>query len=336
MTKFYGIPAALIGVSITLIQPQVASALSSAEVGKIAEQITVLIEGNNSIGSGVLIKHSGNTYYVLTCKHVVEKPDKYTIVTPGGDRYPLDNSKVKKLQSGLDLAVVQFNSNKTYTVAKLGNSNAATVGTVAYVAGFPEQTSVVTRSIFRFLPGEITANASQALDNGYALLYTLVRVNNTLGGMSGGPVLNENGEVVGIHGRTETTAEDGKQINTGFNLGIPINTFVKLSRSIGINLPPVGVPSPPTTAPIADDSYKQAMFKLEDGDYQGAIADFERSLSQNSNNASVYYNRGLAYHSLGDMQKALADWQQAASLAQQQGNMGLYQKAHNRIRALQQ
>jgi S1-C subfamily serine protease len=120
----YGLPAALIGVSIALVQPEITVALSSTEVSEIATQITVQIEGDSE-GSGVIIKRSGNTYYVLTCWHVVEKKDEYTIVTPDRQNYSLDYRKVKKLQSGLDLAVVQFNSNKTYTHAQLGNSDTA-------------------------------------------------------------------------------------------------------------------------------------------------------------------------------------------------------------------
>ncbi len=130
----YQLPAALIGVaaSIVLVQPQVAVALSPDEVGRIAKSITVRIESKNP-GSGVIIKKEGNTYTVLTAAHVVERAGQYTIVTPDDSRYPLNYSTVKKL-SGVDLAVVQFTSSKSYSVAKIGNSDSVTEGKAAYVA----------------------------------------------------------------------------------------------------------------------------------------------------------------------------------------------------------
>jgi hypothetical protein len=49
--------------------------------------------------------------------------------------------------------------------------------------------------------------------------------------MSGGPVLNTNGEVVGIHGRGDRDANTG--VKTGFNAGITIAKFAELARDVG-------------------------------------------------------------------------------------------------------
>lgn len=330
MKCYYLLPAALIGISAVVRSPA-ALALSSTEVSKIAVQITVRIESKNSPGSGVIIQREGNTYTVLTCKHVVAKADKYTIVTANGEQYPLDYSSVKKLAAGLDLAVLKFTSNRNYTVAKIGNSDNATVGTDTYVAGFPAPTAVVSRSLWRFSKGEITANATQPLDEGYALVYS----NSTIEGMSGGAVLNENGELIGIHGRAETTVDDNSQrIRTGFNLGIPINTFMK---QFPVNMARLSPAKPqPAVAPIADEFFTQGELKLvEDLDYQGAIADFTQSLRRYPDNAEAYYSRGLAHYHLGEIQEAIADLQQAAKLCQQQGKADLCQKAQNLIGQLQ-
>jgi serine protease Do len=62
--------------------------------------------------------------------------------------------------------------------------------------------------------------------------------------MSGSPVLNENGEVIGIHGRAETTVDkDSNSISTGNNLGIPINTFVAISSGKASNPRTAAVPN---------------------------------------------------------------------------------------------
>lgn len=67
---FYGFPVVLLGAAIVVVQPQVAIALTAAEVNAIAKQITVRIDGTNT-GTGVIINRQGNTYTVLTSEHVV-------------------------------------------------------------------------------------------------------------------------------------------------------------------------------------------------------------------------------------------------------------------------
>ncbi|WP_293145067.1 MULTISPECIES: serine protease [unclassified Microcoleus] len=305
------IPIALIGTVATIViaQPTAVFAISADEVGKIAKSITVLIDSKNP-GSGIIIKRNGNTYTVLTARHVFKDAQaKYEIVTPDDKRYLLNYSSVKKLPN-IDLAVVEFTSSQTYSVAKIGNSDLATEGKAAYVAGFPKTSAAINTSIYNFTDGRITANASRPLEDGYALVYS----NNTLPGMSGGPVLNENGEVVGIHGRADTRAAESSSINqniqiakTGFNLGIPINTSLRLLASSQVDLG-VKVPSAPVaTGPKADDFFIQGGDKFNKGDYQGAVAAYSQAIQLNPNYAEAYYNRAGARYELGDNQGSIED-----------------------------
>ena len=314
------IPIALIGTVATIViaQPTAVIAISADEVGKIAKSITVLIDSKNP-GSGIIIKRNGNTYTVLTARHVFKDAQaKYEIVTPDDKGYLLNYSSVKKLPN-IDLAVVEFTSSQTYSVAKIGNSDLATEGKAAYVAGFPKTSAAINRSIYNFTDGRITANASKPInDDGYSLVYS----NNTLSGMSGGPVLNENGEVVGIHGRADTRAAESSSINqdiqiakTGFNLGIPINTSLRLLAAARVDVG-VKVPSAPVaTGPKADDFYIQGVNRLYEGDFQGAIAAYDRALKINPNYAAAYLNRGQARYFSRDTKGALEDLNQALRIS---------------------
>ncbi|MBW4624966.1 MAG: tetratricopeptide repeat protein [Brasilonema octagenarum HA4186-MV1] len=307
MNFYYRLAPALIGVSIALVQPHVAVALSATEVSKIAKEVTVQIQSQKpKYGSGVIIKREGNTYTVLTAAHVVDTANKYEIVTSDGQRYSLNYSTKKQLP-GVDLAVVQFTSSRNYTVAKMGNSDTSTEGTTAYVAGYPEPTLAINQSIYTFTTGDITANAAKALDDGYALVYS----NDTKYGMSGGAVMNDKGELVGIHGRTDL---DTKETRTGSNLGIPINTFLRLSATAKVD---VGVSAPNTqvvTKPLASDFYIQGLDKSKKGDFKGGIADYTEAIRLNPKYAYAYNDRGIVRYYLGDLQAAIADFNQAIKI----------------------
>jgi len=257
----------LVGASIAIVQTQIASAQSSPQVAKQAKQITVLINSNNSKGSGVIINKSGDNYTVLTAGHVVGKQDKYEIITSDNQSHAVKS--VKKLPN-VDLAVVSFtnsnNNSNNYTPAKIGNSDSSTEGTTVYVAGFPKPTAAISESIYTFLDGRISANASKPLREGYALVYTI----DTLPGMSGGPVLNQRGELIGIHGRGDTTqnyqiseANPNIIIKTGFNLGILINTFKQLYAFKNTN-PALTKPSVTVVKkPKADEFYLKGGHQLK-------------------------------------------------------------------------
>jgi len=304
------------GISILIVQTDFAVALSPTDVGKIAKEITVILEHPQTQGSGVIIKKEGNIYTVITSSHVLTKTGNYTIISSDGKRYPTIKQPLKRL-SGVDLAVVQFSSNENYKIAKIGDSSKITAGAIAYVAGFPKATAAISSSVYTFTEGKITGNASKPLKDGYALVYS----NNTLPGMSGGAVLNEKAELIGIHGRADLSVENIKTasenpniaLKSGFNLGIPINTFVRQSSTVGVNLG-ISTPAIVATAPKADDFYIQAGEKSEKGDFRGAIVDYTEAIRLNPNYTAAYKDRGVTYFRLKERRLAITDFNQAIKL----------------------
>ncbi|PLZ89968.1 hypothetical protein CEN44_11910 [Fischerella muscicola CCMEE 5323] len=209
----YALPAALFGVAIVFIQPQITVALSPKQVSDIAKQFTVRIDGEG-IGSGIIFERKGDRYFVLTNRHVVYKDGRYEILAPDGDRYPVYYSQELP---GLDLAVLEFISPKDYSTAKFGNSDQLTEGMTVYAVGWAKIPGL-DQPTYQFTKGDIRSRL-QKPDEGYALVYD----NEAIPGMSGGPLLDENGLVVGINGRA--TVPDGST-GTVLRLGIPINIFV--------------------------------------------------------------------------------------------------------------
>jgi tetratricopeptide (TPR) repeat protein len=212
--------------------PSVATAANTPapNVYKIADQTTVLIQGS---GSGVIISKVGNTYYVLTANHVVETQAQQQIVSPDGSKkYSLDSTHVKKLKN-LDLAVVQFTSNETYPIAQLGSSEELSQGDIIFVSGWPAVAQAITKATLQVTDGRISGFQKGDAD-GYEMLYT----NATAPGMSGGPVFDSRGRVIGIHGRAAGNTNSGK---VGINLGIPIHLFLQQASQAGLNLQQLGL-----------------------------------------------------------------------------------------------
>ncbi|MBD2774943.1 trypsin-like peptidase domain-containing protein [Iningainema sp. BLCCT55] len=224
-------------------------ALLPTQVADIAKSTVVQIEPTvNSPGSGVMIgryKEQGkNVYVVLTAAHVVQYlDDEYQIVTPlpqdgKKQRQKIAISTRKDIQKlpGVDLAIVRFRSDRTYQTATIGDSNYTTEGASVYIAGFPQPGAAIKKRVFQFtsslvssrLDGDTVEGEKEVVENGYAIVYT----NVTRVGMSGSPIFDVSGRVVGIHGKGDRE-ERGSHSSllaskTGFNLGIPSQTFLKL------------------------------------------------------------------------------------------------------------
>jgi tetratricopeptide (TPR) repeat protein len=303
-----------VGISMALVQPAVL-AKSATEVNDIAEAITVKIATTDGNGSGILLQKQGDVYTILTAAHVVKNGRaSYTITTPDGRTYPPISNSIRRYQGDVDLAVLKFRSSATYKLAELGDSNVLKGGMDIYVAGFPLPTAVITESIFFFREGKVTANSKQSFKNGYSLVYS----NDTLPGMSGGPVLNTDGKVVGVHGKgdreinSSTGNPDGPK--TGFNTAIPIARFADIAQSLGITLGTSVAQTIPSSTLTADDYFLAAYQKYEKNDLRGALANYDQAISINPKYSAAYNNRGNLKDDLNDTQGALVDYNQAISL----------------------
>ncbi|MEG5052768.1 MULTISPECIES: serine protease [unclassified Microcoleus] len=243
-----------IATAIVITLPSSAMALTGEEISDISREITVLIVDTKTEGvhgSGFIISKNGKNYSVLTAHHVVDVESEYRLVTADKKSHKIDYQTIKVL-SGVDLAVVQFTADENYSVAKLANSDLAKEGGQVFVSGWPAPAAQVRERIRLFVPGAITSRLDTPIAQGYSMVYSSI----TRGGMSGGPVLDAAGRVIGIHGLGDSENPDklGKQLAKigvpqesagqilslfrlpGYNLGIPINTFLTGAPQAGVYL----------------------------------------------------------------------------------------------------
>lgn len=263
MRTHHNLAAMLTGTAvvsaIVMTLPNAAQALPGTKVNDIAREVTVLIRGDESHGSGVIIQKTGNTYYVLTAEHVVREKDNFKLVTADQKAYTVDNSKIKKID-GIDLAIVKFSSDKNYPVAKIGTAKTGE-GQDVFVSGWPSNGAVGKEAggelIRQFTSGQISGYLKKPL-RGYSMSYT----NVTRGGMSGGPVLDTEGRVVAIHGmgdKEDASNLEGAErnfvgkIKPGFNYAVPISTFLQKANLLGIDTDVLAIEKSP--APEAGAVY---------------------------------------------------------------------------------
>ncbi len=169
--------------------PQRYPAQIAQRVEKQAKSITVKVRSGTVLGSGFIIAADEGVYTVVTNDHVVRSAaPPYQIETPDSEVYDAEMLPIDL--AGNDLAVLRFDSQgKEYTVATIGSF--LLPGDKVFAAGFPFN----AQSEFVFEKGEVGLILEKPLEGGYQIGYT----NNIQKGMSGGPLLNVDGEVVSVN-----------------------------------------------------------------------------------------------------------------------------------------
>ena len=170
-------------------------------------------------GSGVIIDSSG---LVLTNAHVVERVDRVIVTLQNGNQ--VDGTVVGTDQV-TDLALVKIKEFPGLQSAKLGDSEDIQVGDWAIALGTPYGLeSTVTLGIVSSLHRDI--NSLGFSDKRLDLIQTDAAINP---GNSGGPLINANGEVIGIN----TLVRSGPGAGLGF--AIPINLASKVTNQLLTN-----------------------------------------------------------------------------------------------------
>tara|TARA_A100001388_G_scaffold272610_1_gene253195 strand:+ start:33 stop:1163 length:1131 start_codon:yes stop_codon:yes gene_type:complete len=167
-------------------------------------------------GSGVIIDQNG---LVLTNAHVVERVDTVSVTLADGK---ICDGQVLGTDAVTDLALVKIEDLKTSSFAPLGDSEDLEVGDWAIALGTPyglEKT--VTLGIVSSLHRDI--NSLGFSDKRLDLIQTDAAINP---GNSGGPLINSNGEVIGIN----TLVRSGPGAGLGF--AIPINLAKNVSDQL--------------------------------------------------------------------------------------------------------
>jgi S1-C subfamily serine protease len=168
---------------------------------------------SEGLGSGIIIDQRG---FILTNYHVVSGADTLEVTLADGSTA---QATVVGSDAGNDLVVIRIDPPaEGLTVASLGNSDQLQVGDTVFALGNPfgledTFTQGIVSALGRTYPSD---PGTQSLRN---LIQTDAAVNP---GNSGGPLVNCNGQVVGIN--TLLANPTGESVNVGVAFAVPINT----------------------------------------------------------------------------------------------------------------
>ena len=169
-----------------------------AELKQQAKLITVKVLSGMSSGSGIIWQKQGEVYTVLTNNHVLifgQANKSYKIQTPDGKIYPAHVVKTVELKDN-DLGLLAFLSQQNYQVAPLSVPVNISPGEEVFAAGFPFEATATKERGFVFSKGRVQRWSDRAFGGGYQIGLTI----SLKKGMSGGPLMNRQGKVIGVNG----------------------------------------------------------------------------------------------------------------------------------------
>jgi len=194
----------------------------------------------SSEGSGVIYKKEGNFAYLVTNTHVISGAKKVDIRLADGTKVP---GEIVGSDTYSDIAVVKIAADKVTTVAEFGDSDQLTVGETAIAIGSPlgsEYANTVTQGIV----SSLNRNVSLKSEDGQAISTKAIQTDTAINpGNSGGPLINIQGQVIGI--TSSKIATNGGTSVEGLGFAIPsndaINIINQLEKNGKVTRPALGI-----------------------------------------------------------------------------------------------
>lgn len=194
----------------------------------------------SSEGSGVIYKKEGNFAYLVTNTHVISGAKKVDIRLADGTKVP---GEIVGSDTYSDIAVVKIAADKVTTVAEFGDSDQLTVGETAIAIGSPlgsEYANTVTQGIV----SSLNRNVSLKSEDGQAISTNAIQTDTAINpGNSGGPLINIQGQVIGI--TSSKIASNGGTSVEGLGFAIPsndaINIINQLEKNGKVTRPALGI-----------------------------------------------------------------------------------------------
>ena len=201
----------------------------AAEVLPSVVKINVAGPQGQGSGSGIVLSADGE---ILTNNHVVEVAADEGEMTVDFDDGTSASATIVGTDPLSDLAVIQAEDVSGLTPAAIGNSDQLDVGEGVVAIGSPfGLEATVTSGIVSSLNRPVSITGESGTDTTYPAIQTDAAINP---GNSGGPLVNLDGEVVGVNSsiRTSSSSAGGEGGSIGLGFAIPITTALPLVEQL--------------------------------------------------------------------------------------------------------
>ncbi|HEM3670643.1 TPA: trypsin-like peptidase domain-containing protein [Streptococcus suis] len=195
-------------------------------------------------GSGVIYKKDGQYAYIVTNTHVINNAEKIDILLASGEKI---SGELVGSDTYSDIAVIKISADKVTTVAEFADSDTIKVGETAIAIGSPlgsVYANTVTQGIISSLSRTVTSQS----ENGQTISTNAIQTDTAINpGNSGGPLINIQGQVIGITSSkiTSSSVSSSGVAVEGMGFAIPANDAVaiitQLEKDGKVSRPALGV-----------------------------------------------------------------------------------------------
>lgn len=187
--------------------------IKGEKISRIYQPGRITVTHNYRIGSGFIIDKEG---YILTCYHIISDAETISVELKSGKIYV---AKIVKIDSKADISLLKINSQGFFPSLKIGDPHKVRAGDQIIIIGnpLPKEVNMPPRAFKHSVSCGIIGSTERVGINHKRLFQLSLPVNF---GNSGGPLLNENGEVIGVVNSKMLTFNGYPLEGVGFALSI--------------------------------------------------------------------------------------------------------------------
>ena len=218
-------------VSVINYQQPTPNSLSSI-FGTIESSDELAVAGE---GSGVIYKKDGKDAYIVTNNHVIANAEKIDILLASGEKV---SGQLVGADTYSDIAVIKIDAEKAHSVAEFANSDSIKVGETAIAIGSPLG-SVYANTVTQGIISSLSRTVTSQTEDGQTISTNAIQTDTAINpGNSGGPLINIQGQVIGINSSKITSsslANNGGVSIEGMGFAIPSNDAVSIINQLETN-----------------------------------------------------------------------------------------------------
>ena len=184
----------------------------------------------SSEGSGVIYKKEGDYAYLVTNTHVIAGAQQIDIQLSSGEKV---EGELVGSDTYSDIAVIKIDASKVTTVAEFADSDTIKVGETAIAIGSPLG-AVYANSVTQGIVSSLSRTVTTQSEDGQIISTNAIQTDTAINpGNSGGPLINIQGQVIGITSSKITFVDANSNVSVeGMGFAIPSNDAIAIINQL--------------------------------------------------------------------------------------------------------